>query len=52
LQNVMEAKKEIDGGDAQQASEILDGVIENLTYRLEHYKKVLKEHGRDLPFVE
>ncbi|MCB1586654.1 MAG: hypothetical protein KDI59_10980 [Xanthomonadales bacterium] len=52
LQNIKEAKQEIDNGDSGEASEILNDVIENLTFRLEHYKKVLKEHGRDLPFVE
>jgi len=52
LQNIKEAKQEIDNGDSSEASEILNDVIENLTFRLEHYKEVLKEHGRDLPFVE
>lgn len=52
LQNVKEAKEELDGGSSNEASEILADVIENLTDRLEHYKKVLKEHGHELPFVE
>ncbi len=52
LQNVKEAKEEIESGNASDASEILDDIVENLTYRLEHYKTVLKEHGRELPFVE
>lgn len=52
LQNVKEAKEEIDSGNAKDASEVLEDVIENLSCRLEHYKKVLREHGRELPFAE
>lgn len=52
LQNIKEAQEELSNGNTAEASEILDDVIENLTYRLEHYKKVLQEHGHKLPFVE
>lgn len=52
LQNVKEAKEELESGNVQEASEVIEDVIENLTYRLEHYKEVLKEHGISLPFVE
>ncbi len=52
LQNVKEAKEELISGDSNEAKEILDDVIEDLTYRLSHYKKVLKEHSLDLPFFE
>lgn len=52
LQNVIEAKEELDNGDGNAASEILEDVIEILADRLEHYKKTLREHGCELPFVE
>lgn len=52
LQNLKEAKEELIIGDSNEASEILSDVIENLTYRLSHYIKVLKEHNIELPFVE
>jgi len=52
LQDLKEAKDELANGDTEEAFEILGNIIENLTYRLDHYKKVLKEHGRELPFVE
>jgi len=52
LQNIIEAKEELDCGDGEAASQILDNVVETLTVRLEHYKKTLKENGRELPFAE
>lgn len=52
LQNIKEAQEELINGNASEASEILDSEINNLTYRLEHYKRVLQEHGHELPFVE
>ncbi len=52
LQDIREANNELSKGNTQESSEILKHIIENLEDRLEHYKKVLKEHGYDLPFVE
>lgn len=52
IQDIKEARSEIDKGDSQEAKEILDAIIETLDERLEHYKKILKEHGKELPFVE
>jgi hypothetical protein len=52
LQDMREAKEELDSGNSEGASDIIDNLIENLSDRLEHYKKVLKEHGCELPFVE
>lgn len=52
ISEIKEAKNEIESGNVQEASEVLSEVIELLEGRLEHYKKALKEHGRELPFVE
>ena len=52
LQDIREAKEELDCGNNQNASEILDGLIKGISDRLEHYKEVLKAHGHELPFAE
>ena len=52
IQEIKEAKEEIENGSINDASEILSGVIDLLEERLEHYKKVLVEHGSELPFTE
>ena len=52
LQNLIEAKAEIESGNLRDSAEILDEVINSLNDRLEHYTKVLKDHGIELPFSE
>lgn len=52
IQDIKEARNEIDKGDTEEAKDILDAIIESLEDRLEHYKKALKDHDMEFPFVE
>ncbi|MGC1510302.1 DUF6959 family protein [Ketobacter sp.] len=52
IQDLTEAKEELDTGNSEEASEILSNVIESPNDRLKHYKNVLKEHNCELPFIE
>lgn len=52
VQDLNDAKAEIDEGNLREGVEILDGVIDSLSDRLEHYTKVLEVHGIELSFVK
>ena len=51
VQDVEEAKTELEAGKQEDALEIIVEIIERLNDRLDHYKKVLNEHGHKLPFA-
>ncbi len=52
VRDLREVKNELSTGKIQDASEELDEIIELLEDRLDHYKKVLREHDCKLPFVD
>ena len=52
IQDIKEAKTEVESGNVQDAADALTNIIDNLEDRLEHFKKTLIEHGHELPFHE
>ncbi|RUP11085.1 hypothetical protein [Hyphomicrobium sp.] len=50
--NAESAKAALGRGDLKKATEEIDELVEGLRARLDHYKKVLLDHGLPLPFVE
>lgn len=52
ISDISEAIAEIEAGNYQDASEALGFIVQELTERLDHYKRVLREHGIDLPFYD
>lgn len=48
--NVNEAKQELESGNLEEVSDILEGILEDLHERMDIYKAALKENNIGLPF--
>lgn len=52
VSNAERVKLALGKGDLKKATEEIDELVEGLRARLDHYKKVLLDHGLPLPFFE
>lgn len=50
ISNVNEAKRELESGNLEEVSDILESILDDLRERMDIYKAALKENNIGLPF--
>nr|WP_315467373.1 hypothetical protein [uncultured Undibacterium sp.] len=50
ISNVNEAKRELESGNLEEVSDILESILDDLRERIDIYKAALKENNIGLPF--